>query len=101
VQIDADACYPRRCGLSSRGFHHLSPLLFLIWAYPNATCEITYAHTGRFLHRAHYEDSEDEDEEEEYERKAEYVREYADFPTDVLNNLLVTLGKNDALNIKR
>jgi hypothetical protein len=34
------------------------------------------------------------------ERKDEDVREHAEFLTDILNNLLVTLGKNDALNIK-
>jgi hypothetical protein len=63
-------------------------------------CEIIYVHTGRFLDRSihYYDNSEDEDEDE---RKDEDVREHAEFPTDILNNLLVTLGKNYALNIKR
>jgi hypothetical protein len=97
VQIDADACCPRTCGFNHRSGHRHSPFLFLIWANPSATCEITYVHTGRFLDRSlHYDDYDDEDE-----RKDQDVREHADFPTDVLNNLLVTLGKNDALNIKQ
>ncbi|KAF1829353.1 hypothetical protein BDW02DRAFT_169257 [Decorospora gaudefroyi] len=63
----------------------LLPLLKVIWAHPNAKCEIKFAETGQVVL---------------YPTRLQH-RNCNFGLVIVLNNLIVTLGRRDALNIKQ
>ncbi|EDU47680.1 hypothetical protein PtrSN002B_003116 [Pyrenophora tritici-repentis] len=89
VQIDADG-FDSGDRAGDRN-HDLLPVLKHVWANPKAKCELTFARSGRYPQR---------------------LGIFSNLPiaagpashhcqTEVLNNLLITLGKKDALNLKR
>jgi hypothetical protein len=89
VQIDVDAVCPHPFYLNVyQESFDLLPLLKIIWANPDARCEITFVHTGRFL-------------DSSIHSSQRHVDDGRRFPTNTMNNILVTLGTNDALNIKQ
>jgi hypothetical protein len=88
VQIDADAVCPHDC--YANVYHDsldLLPLLRVIWANPDARCDITFVHTGRFL-----------DDSIHLPRR---IDDGIRLPINIMNSILVTLGKINAHNIKQ
>jgi len=81
VIIDTDAMCPSHCRWAA--VFEVLPLLRIMWAHPEAKCEIVFESTGRVL-SAHLHD----------------VREPVAVPVN-LNTLLHTLGKEDMLGLRR
>ena len=89
ILIDADALCPATCHMAY-GHQDILPLLRIVWANPGSASKIVYAHTGRKL-----------DDAVHPHPMGNVQPNVFRIPIQVRNNLLQTLGYQDALDLKR